>query len=107
MPYFINVGRFKGLKGVMGARGWHISRRMKNVSVRWGPIEVRNGRPKRIIWAGRPTVEEWPMRTVEAVKRETRRRISEKQSERRANGDKAYQKLPHGQKIRARPRPGK
>jgi len=34
MPYFINVGQFKQLKGGMGARGWHIWRRKNIVHVR-------------------------------------------------------------------------
>src|SRR4051812_21724481 len=51
MAYFISVGRFKGLKGGIGSRGWQIWRRGKVVIVRWGPIEILNGYPKRIFWA--------------------------------------------------------
>jgi hypothetical protein len=103
MPYFINIGRFEALKNVMGSRGWHIFRRAKIISVRWGPIEVHNGRPKRFIWAGRPpTPQKLKRSTVEAAKKEMRRRIAEKQSEGRA--DRPYQRLPAGQKILDMPR---
>jgi hypothetical protein len=99
MPYFINVGRFKALKGGMGARGWHIWRRAKIVSVRFGPIEMRNRYPKRFIWAAESMPKRFTKSTVEAAKREMQRRIDEKEGERRANGDKAYERLPAGQKI--------
>jgi hypothetical protein len=100
MPYFINIGRFKGLKGVMGARGWQIWRIGKTVNLRFfGPIELRNRYPKLFTWAAKPTVQRWSKSTIEAAKKEIRKRIQEKESECRANGDKAYQKLPRGQKI--------
>ena len=103
MPYFINVGRFSQLKGIMGARGWHIWRRKKTVYVRWGPIEVRNRYPKQFLWASKTTPIKISKGTVEAAKADVTKRIKEKESETRANGDRAYQKLPRGQKIRERP----
>jgi hypothetical protein len=99
MPYFINIGLFKGLKSGLGARGWHIWRKGKAINVCFGPIEVRNRYPKRFTWAAGPTKQKFSKSSVEAAKKEMQRRIGEKQSERRANGDKAYQKLPAGQKI--------
>jgi hypothetical protein len=104
MPYFINIGRFNALKGVMGARGWYIGRTGTTVHVSWGPIEVRNYYPKRFVWAARPTAQTFKKSTVEAAKKEMQRRLAEKQGERRANGDKAYQRLPPGQKILDKPR---
>jgi hypothetical protein len=106
MPYFINIGRFKGLKGVMGARGWHIWRRKNTVHVRWGAIEVRNRYPKQFIWVRGSLTKKWRSKTVEAAKKAMQQRINEKKSERRANGDKAYQKLPSGQMIRMSPETG-
>ena len=103
MPYFINVGQFKQLKGGMGARGWHIWRTKNIVHVCWGPIEVRNRYPKRFLWASLPTTQTWPKRSVEAAKEDVRKRINEKKGERRANGDKAYQQLTRGHKILGMP----
>jgi hypothetical protein len=100
MPYFINIGRFKALKNIMGARGWHIWRRRTTVHVRFGKIEVRN-RSKQFIWASAQPPQQFRKSTVEAAKKEMQRRIKEKQAKRRANGDPAYQKLPPGQKIHA------
>jgi hypothetical protein len=59
MPYFINVGVFKGLKSGLGARGWHVWRQKKTIHVHFGPIHVSDRYPKRLTWAAGPTKEKF------------------------------------------------
>jgi hypothetical protein len=102
MPYFINVGVFKGLKSGVGARGWRVWRREKVIHVHFGPIEVSDRYPKRFRWARGPTKQKFSERSIEAARKEMQRRIDEKRSKRRANGDKEYQELPPGHRILAK-----
>jgi hypothetical protein len=102
VAYYISVGRFEKLNGTMGARGWHIWRTKDVVNVRWGPIGVQGRYPTRFLRAANPTAQ-GAKRTVEAAEKEVKRRIQEKEGERRANGDRAYQKLPRGSRIFSHP----
>jgi hypothetical protein len=99
MPYFINVGRFEDLKGVIGSRGWHIWRRGRTVHVRWGAIEIDGRKVKRFHWAGTPVLKSITHRTEQAAMDDVVARIHEKTADSRQNAHHPYQKLPTGQKI--------
>jgi hypothetical protein len=102
MAYFISIGRFKGLKSGVGSRGWQIWRRGKAVRVRWGPIDVLRGYPKRFVWAAECEPNRYTFRTEKAAREERQRRIRQKTTGTLGSRDSVYQPLPKGQKIHAK-----
>jgi hypothetical protein len=51
MAYFVRIGAIPTNWSGVGSRGYHIFRRGKVVTVRWGPVEVRPGR--NFYWRGK------------------------------------------------------
>jgi hypothetical protein len=99
MTQFFSVGRFKGLKGGIGSRGWQVWRKDRSVWVRWGPIEISRGYPKQFRWAAENQPKKYKFETTAAAKEFCRRRIKQKLTGKLGSRDGVYQSLPKGQRI--------
>jgi len=90
MAYFVRIGAIPTNRYGVGSRGYHIFRRGKAVTVRWGPVEVRPGRKFR--WRGK-TEKRFVHSSEQAARdwyvREINRRIKRER----------YSRLPTGTKI--------
>jgi len=61
MPYLVRIGRIDSNKCGVGSRGYAIFRRGKTVILRWGRVDVIEG---RIYWSGSGRTGEWAEKKV-------------------------------------------
>jgi hypothetical protein len=93
MAYFVKIGAIPQNKSGVGARGYQIFRRGRNVITRWGAVTVAPGR--KFPWAYRYQEKIFKFRSVLAAQEELRGliRIREERD--------GYSRLPAGAKIMA------
>jgi len=99
MTYFVAMGPFDGNKGGVGARGWRIWRKGRNVYWEFGGITVERGRFVSYRWAGRPQSRGSPARMYSVADAIVERRNLIEAKKDRGQGHPGYKQLPPGVKI--------
>ena len=67
--------------------------------VRWGPVDILNGYPKRIYWAAECRPVTFRFTSEQAAKQARAERIRQKKGGKLGSQHGVYQNLPPGQKI--------
>jgi hypothetical protein len=91
MAYFVRIGAIQQNKSGVGARGYQLFRRGRQIVERWGAVKVAPGR--KFSWAYSPQDKTYRYKSEEAAREAmqslVRRRIEQED----------YERLPMGAKI--------
>jgi hypothetical protein len=93
MPYFVSIGAVEQNKSGVGSKGYHLFRRGRRITTRWGPVAVAPGR--KFYWCSSTREKRFLHRTEKSARLDMKERIRQRVEL------EGYSRLPTGVKIRS------